>query len=137
MVPGGVFPVITANVFGFTNRFVIGTPSIVTVNGTKLVPVIVINVPPYIGPPFGFTNVMIGISLYVYGMDIVKDVLTTSITTVHVTSILIRPDPPDNVAVIRVSVTLKDDVFVILVVFNKCVPVSVTIVPEFVGPRVG
>ena len=133
MVPGGVFPVITANVFGFTNRFVILTPPIVTVNGgTKLVPVIVINVPPYVGPPFGFTNVIIGAFVYLYEMDIVKDVRTT-----HVTSILIRPDPPDSVAVIRVSVTLKDDVFVILVAFNKCVPVSVTIVPEFVGPRVG
>ena len=131
-VPAGVFAVIEVAV---ATTLVAAVPPIFTVAPIKLVPVIVIVVPPATGPEIGATVVMVGRATYVNAA-----VLVATPPAVVTTTSLAPTKPAGVFAVIEVAVatTLVAAVPPIFTVAPiKLVPAIVIDVPAVSGPDVG
>ena len=137
-VPAGVFAVISVALE--TTTLVAATPLTVTlVAPVKLVPEIVIDVPPLVGPEVGLTVEMVGTGTATY----VNAPSLVAVPPAVVTATLLAPAVPAGVlAVIDVALTTTTLVAatlltVTLVAPVKLVPEIVIEVPPLVGPDVG
>ena len=130
-VPAGVVAVITVALLVKTVAL---SPPTVTVALAKLVPVIVIVVPPATGPLDGLTLATIGAATYV------NCVAAVTGPPAVVTTTFCAPDPAGVVAVITVALlvnTVALSLPTVTVALAKFVPVIVIVVPPVAGPLEG
>ena len=129
--PAGVVAVITVALLVKTVAL---SPPTVTVALAKLVPVIVIVVPPLAGPLDGLTLATVGAATY---MNCVAAVTGPPAV---VTTTFCAPDPTGVVAVITVALlvnTVALSLPTVTVALAKFVPVIVIVVPPVAGPLDG
>ena len=129
--PIGVVAVITVALLVKTVAL---APPTVTVALAKLVPMIVIVVPPATGPLDGLTLATVGASTYV------NCVAAVTGPPAVVTTTFCAPDPTGVVAVITVALlvnTVALSLPTVTVALAKFVPVIVIVVPPVAGPLDG
>jgi len=129
--PGGVVAVITVALLLTTAAF---KPPTVTVALAKLVPLIVIDVPPATGPLDGLTLATVGAATYV------NCVAAVTGPPAVVTTTFCAPNPAGVVAVITVALlvnTVAIEPPTVTVALAKFVPVIVIVVPPVAGPLDG
>ena len=137
-VPAGVFAVIVVALT--TTTLVATTPLTVTlVAPVRLVPEMVIDVPPLVGPEVGLTVEIVGTATATY----VNALALVAVPPAVVTATLLAPAVPAGVVAV-ISVALETTTLVAatpftvtLVAPEKLVPEMVIDVPPLVGPEVG
>ena len=129
--PAGVVAVMVVSVL--VNTVALTLPT-VTVALAKLLPVIVIVVPPAAGPLDGLTLATVGASTYV------NFVAAVTGPPAVVTTTFCAPDPAGVVAVITVALLVNTVALAlptVTVALTKLVPVIVIVVPPIAGPLDG